>query len=133
MEARPIKLISARPVLRNFSDRRQSAERKPVGELNKGWTIAKRLLEHERSMIWAWAWAGAASMGGMEAVAKENFGTDGDRIADPAIRSAIAAHKMDQQAFGLTMSARAKKPRPARAWARRLQCSNITAPRTNGA
>ena len=48
--------------------------------------------------------AGAASMGGMEAVAKENFGTDGDRIADPAIRSAIAAHKMDQQAFGLTMT-----------------------------
>jgi alkylation response protein AidB-like acyl-CoA dehydrogenase len=47
--------------------------------------------------------AGAASMGGMEAVAKENFGTDGDRIANPAIRSAIAAHKMDQQAFGLTM------------------------------
>ena len=100
-----------------------------VGELNKGWTIAKRLLEHERSMISGMGMgAGAASMGGMEA-GQENFGTDGDRIADPAIRSAIAAHKMDQQAFGLTMKRAAKKPRPAKAWARRRQCSNITAPR----
>ena len=75
-----------------------------IGEEGKGWTYAKGLLEHERSMISGMGMgAGAASMGGMEAVAKENFGTDGDRIANPAIRSAIAAHKMDQQAFGLTM------------------------------
>ena len=47
--------------------------------------------------------AGAASMGGMEAVAKENFGADGDKIAEPGIRQAVAEHKMDQQAFGLTL------------------------------
>jgi alkylation response protein AidB-like acyl-CoA dehydrogenase len=47
--------------------------------------------------------AGAASMGGMEVVAKESFGTDGEKIAEPSIRNAIADHKMDQQAFGLTL------------------------------
>ena len=41
--------------------------------------------------------AGAASMGGMEAVAKENFGTDGDRIGQPF--AAQLPHKMDQQAW----------------------------------
>ncbi len=94
VEARPIKLISgSSPFCETF-----------LTELNKGWTIAKRLLEHERSMISGMGMgAGAASMGGMEAVAKENFGTDGEKIADTSIRQAIADHKMDQQAFGLTL------------------------------
>jgi alkylation response protein AidB-like acyl-CoA dehydrogenase len=105
VEARPIKLISgSSPFCETFLTDVKVPKENLVGELNKGWTIAKRLLEHERSMISGMGMgAGAASMGGMEAVAKENFGTDGDRIADPAIRNAIAGHKMDQQAFGLTM------------------------------
>ena len=53
--------------------------------------------------------AGAAAMGGMEAVAKENFGTDSDKIAEPSIRNAIALHKMDQQAFGLTLKRAAEE------------------------
>jgi alkylation response protein AidB-like acyl-CoA dehydrogenase len=82
-----------------------------VGELNKGWTIAKRLLEHERTMISAMGMGGggAASMGGMEAVAKENFGEDGDKIANPAIREAVAEHKMDHQAFALTLKRAAEE------------------------
>ncbi len=105
IEARPIKLISgASPFCETFLSDVKVPKENLVGELNKGWTIAKRLLEHERSMISGMGMgAGAASMGGMEAMAKETFGADGDKIADPSIRQAIASHKMDQQAFGLTL------------------------------
>ena len=52
---------------------------------------------------------GAASMGGMEAVAKENFGEEGDKIANPAIREAVTEHKMDHQAFALTLKRAAEE------------------------
>ena len=80
VEARPIKLISgSSPFCETFLTDVKVPKENLVGELNKGWTIAKRLLEHERSMISGMGMgAGAASMGGMEAVAKENFGTDGE-------------------------------------------------------
>ena len=105
VEARPIKLISgASPFCETFLTDVKVPKENLVYGLNKGWTVAKRLLEHERSMISGMGMgAGAASMGGMEAVAKENFGTDGDKIANSGIRNAIANHKMDQQAFGLTL------------------------------
>lgn len=105
VDARPIKLISgASPFCETFLTDVKVPKENLVGELNKGWTIAKRLLEHERSMISNMGMgAGAASMGGMEAVAREHFGADGDKIADTAIRQSIADHKMDQQAFGLTL------------------------------
>ena len=105
VEARPIKLISgASPFCETFLTDVKVPKENLVGELNKGWTIAKRLLEHERSMISGMGMgAGAASMGGMEAVAKENFGAEGEKIAEPGIRNAVANHKMDQQAFGLTL------------------------------
>ena len=105
VEARPIKLISgASPFCETFLTDVKVPKENLVGEINKGWTIAKRLLEHERTMISGMGMgAGAASMGGMEAVAKENFGTDGEKIANNGVRQAIADHKMDQQAFGLTL------------------------------
>jgi len=106
VEARPIKLISgASPFCETFLTDVVVPKENLVGELNKGWTIAKRLLEHERTMISAMGMGGggAASMGGMEAMAKENFGEDGDKIANPAIREAVTNHKMDHQAFALTL------------------------------
>jgi len=105
VEARPIKLISgASPFCETFLTDVKVPKENLVGELNKGWTIAKRLLEHERTMISAMGMgSGAASMGGMEQVAKVNFGEDSGKIANPSIRSAITKHKMDQHAFGLSL------------------------------
>jgi len=53
--------------------------------------------------------AGAASMGGMEVMAKEIFGEDNGRIANPSLRQAVAQHKMDQQAFGLSLKRSAEQ------------------------
>ena len=111
VEARPIKLISgASPFCETFLTDVQVPKKNLVGELNKGWTIAKRLLEHERSMISGMNMgAGAASMGGMEVLAKEHFGEQDGRIAEQSIRHAIATHKMDQQAFGLSLKRSAEQ------------------------
>jgi alkylation response protein AidB-like acyl-CoA dehydrogenase len=49
VEARPIKLISgSSPFCETFLTDVKVPKENLVGELNKGWTIAKRLLEHER-------------------------------------------------------------------------------------
>lgn len=105
VEARPIKLISgSSPFCETFLTDVRVPKENLVGEINKGWTIAKRLLEHERSMISGMNMgAGAASMGGMEIMAKENFGEENGKIDNGTIRHAVAQHKMDQQAFGLSL------------------------------
>jgi alkylation response protein AidB-like acyl-CoA dehydrogenase len=111
VEARPIKLISgASPFCETFLTDVKVPKENLVGELNKGWTIAKRLLEHERSMISGMNMgAGAASMGGMEVLAKEHFGEQDGRISEQSIRHAVATHKMDQQAFGLSLKRSAEQ------------------------
>ena len=50
--AAPIRLISgSSPFCETFFDDVRVPARNLVGELNNGWTIAKRLLEHERKII----------------------------------------------------------------------------------
>jgi len=52
VEARPIKLISGKsPFCETFFEDVKVPKENLVGELNKGWTIAKYLLTHEREMI----------------------------------------------------------------------------------
>ncbi len=104
VEARPIKLISgASPFCETFLTDVKVPKENLVGELNKGWTIAKRLLEHERTMISAMGGSSAGGMGGIEQVAKDFFGEENNKIANPSIRQSVTKHKMDQQAFGCAM------------------------------
>jgi acyl-CoA dehydrogenase len=76
-----------------------------VGEINKGWTVGKRLLQHERSNITTLAGAGAG-MGPVERpltdLASDYVGFDDGKIADADLRSDIARHRIDTRAFGLT-------------------------------
>jgi alkylation response protein AidB-like acyl-CoA dehydrogenase len=76
-----------------------------VGSLGGGWTIAKRLLQHERSGIAGGGGSGARNMfgAGPAELARTYVGLDDDgRIADPELRVRIAAHDMDARAFALT-------------------------------
>lgn len=74
-----------------------------VGEINKGWSVAKALLKHERKMIAA---LGTNVIGGnisMPAVAKEYIGANqSGQISDPITRDAITQHEMNMRAIGLT-------------------------------
>ncbi len=73
---------------------------------NNGWTIAKRLLQHERQMVAGIG--GVSALGGtgrkLEDVAKQYVGDDHGRIADPVLRGSIADHRINDRAFQLTMA-----------------------------
>ena len=74
-----------------------------VGQLNKGWTIAKRLLEHERKGIGGIGARAAAKFEmPVEQIAKKYVGETDGRIADPILRDHIAAYAIDAHAFQLT-------------------------------
>ena len=107
VETSPIPLISgASPFCQTFFDDVKVPKTQLVGELNKGWTIAKRLLQHERQMISGIG--GNSALGGsgtkLEDIAKNYVGEENGQISDPAIRSDVSEHRMNDKAFQLTMS-----------------------------
>ena len=88
VETRPIKLIAGNsPVLRDLLHRRRAEKDDMVGPLNGGWTVGKRLLQHERS-----GQGGGRMMGGgadVAELAKKYVGVDDKgRIADADLRTA---------------------------------------------
>ena len=100
VETRPIKLISgSSPFCEVFFDNVKVPKRNLVGQLNGGWTIAKRLLEHERAMI-SDMWSETYSL---EGLAKEYLGEQDEQISDPLLRDRIAQLNMNTQAFQLTL------------------------------
>jgi alkylation response protein AidB-like acyl-CoA dehydrogenase len=113
VEARPITMISgASPFCETFFTDVKVPKKNLVGELNKGWTIAKRLLQHEREMISGMGLGGVGSgsgLGGLDQVAKEYFGEVDGRIASPQLRDHITRQKMDSKAFALTMQRSAEE------------------------
>ena len=113
VEARPITMISgASPFCETFFTDVKVPKGNLVGELNKGWTIAKRLLQHEREMISGMGLGGVGSgsgLGGLDQVAKEYFGEVDGRIASPQLRDHITRQKMDSKAFALTMQRSAEE------------------------
>jgi len=74
-----------------------------VGELNKGWTIAKRLLQHERTQTSGMA--GGRGGGGLDLAnfAKKYAGEQNGKVANPELRTEIARQKINDSAFGLTI------------------------------
>ncbi|MBB5517444.1 acyl-CoA dehydrogenase family protein [Amphiplicatus metriothermophilus] len=108
---RPIRLISGKsPFCETFfDDVKVPKEHAPgvsavVGELNRGWDVAKYLLTHEREMIGA---GGSGAIGGAASpgeVAARLVGVDETgRLADPILRGRIAEAEIDGWAFLLTM------------------------------
>ncbi len=102
----PIRLISgASPFCQTFFDNVKVPKDQLVGELNRGWTIAKRLLQHERQMISGIggnsAFGGAGSA--LQDLARAYAGERDGRIDDPVLRTRIAAHRMNDRAFQHTL------------------------------
>lgn len=103
----PIRLISGNsPFCQTFFDNVKVPKQNLVGELNKGWTIAKRLLQHERNMISNMG--GNSALGGSRRsigqIAESYLGKDAnDKLADPVLRDRIIAHEMNDKAFQLTL------------------------------
>jgi alkylation response protein AidB-like acyl-CoA dehydrogenase len=104
VETRPIKLIAGNsPFCETFFTDARAEKDDMVGPLNGGWTVGKRLLQHERS-----GQGGPRMMGGGGAsvpeLAKEYVGVDDKgRIADPDLRARIARYQIDAKAHALTL------------------------------
>jgi alkylation response protein AidB-like acyl-CoA dehydrogenase len=85
-----------------FFDNVKALKSNLVGQQNRGWTIAKRLLQYERSSI-SGPGGGIRTRGSLPDLAKRYVGIDDDRIADPATRDEVASIEMDARAFALTL------------------------------
>ena len=102
---KPIRLISGEsPFNETFFDNAIASKDDLVGELNKGWTVGKRLLQHERSGMQALVRA-ATDDGGLETsltdVAKASLGEAQGKIADPTYRAQVTAYEMNAHALRL--------------------------------
>jgi acyl-CoA dehydrogenase len=101
----PIKLISgASPFCQTFFDDVQVPKEDLVGEINKGWTVAKYLLQHERNMAAALGRSGSGKKKTLDQIAKDTLGTDEDgALSDPLLRHKLARFQVREQAFTLSM------------------------------
>ncbi|MDE2487354.1 MAG: acyl-CoA dehydrogenase family protein [Alphaproteobacteria bacterium] len=110
VEPRPILLINGTtPFCETFFTDVKVPKENLVGPLNGGWTIAKRLLQHERQgisgagQLTSGAQAGAVGGPPLEELARRYIGVDADgRLADPDLRGRITSHLMEARAFQLT-------------------------------
>ncbi|MEL6364204.1 MAG: acyl-CoA dehydrogenase family protein [Pseudomonadota bacterium] len=103
VSTKPIRLISGKsPFCETFFDDVKAPKENLVGELNKGWTIAKYLLTHEREMIGG---GGGGLLGGRAVgeVAAQQLGLVDGQLEDKMLRTRIAEADLDGWAFMLTM------------------------------
>lgn len=102
---KPIRLISGvSPFCETFFDDAQAQKSDLVGELNKGWTVGKRLLQHERSGMLSLVGAQSRDPGpSLVEVAQAYVGLDDNgKLADTANRAQIIQYQINNAAFGLT-------------------------------
>jgi alkylation response protein AidB-like acyl-CoA dehydrogenase len=114
VEARPIRLINgASPFCEVFFTDVKVPKENLVGQLNHGWSIAKRLLQHERSGLASAAGnARAAAKVQMPDLARQYLELDQDgAIADPDLRHRVTLFEMELQAFQKTSQRSAAEAR----------------------
>lgn len=104
---KPIKLISgSSPFCETFFDNAIAQKADLVGQLNRGWTVGKRLLQHERSGQGGLGQAGARRVvpePKLVEVAKQYVGVDTTgKIVDSEARRQVTQFAMDRQSFKLT-------------------------------
>ncbi|MCR5881063.1 acyl-CoA dehydrogenase family protein [Phenylobacterium sp. J367] len=104
IEPRPISLISgASPFCETFFTDAVAPKDAVLGKINEGWSVGKRLLQHERaSQTGA---AGGGKVTPLQDIAKKYVGTDEQgRIADGELRLKVNRNVMDARVHGLTLA-----------------------------
>lgn len=105
IETRPIRLIAGEsPFCETFFTNARARKDDLLGELNHGWSVVKRLLQHERQSQTD-APATSAKPEPLQAIAKRYLGTNADgTLADADLRSRLADHLMNAAAHDLTVA-----------------------------
>jgi len=99
----PIRLISGKsPFTETILEDLRVEKDQVIGELNKGWTVAKYLLTHEREMI---AGSGLTSAGSMPVgkTAAHVLGTENGVLHNAMLRTDIAQFEIDERCLELTI------------------------------
>jgi len=105
VETRPIALIAgASPFCETFFTEAKAGKNALLGQLNVGWTVGKRLLQHERASQTG-APNGGARVMPLQDIAKRYVEVDEKgRIADLDLRTRLTRHLMDARIHGLTLA-----------------------------
>ena len=99
---KPIELISGKSSFCEvFFDEVRVPARQLVGPLHGGWTVAKKLLQHERAAMSKFSEGSAPSHDALAVARPYLYGEDGT-LLEPVWRDKLAALLMDSQAFALT-------------------------------
>jgi alkylation response protein AidB-like acyl-CoA dehydrogenase len=104
VETRPIELIAgASPFCETFFTDTRADKDALLGDLNKGWDVGKRLLQHERASQTGASTGAAAEP--LQAIAKRYLEVDSQgRLADPDLRRRLTEHLMSAKAHTLTLA-----------------------------
>jgi alkylation response protein AidB-like acyl-CoA dehydrogenase len=106
VEVRPIKLIAGNsPFCETFFTDVEVPKENLIGPLNGGWTIAKRLLQHERSGMDGGRGGGGRGLGKSLGVSlKKYVGEDAEgRLNDPDLRGRVIQNEIDQKVLQQTV------------------------------
>lgn len=105
VDPQPIKLISgASAFCETFFNDAIAEKSDLLGPLNEGWSVVKRLLQHERQSQIGARTAGFRSEP-MQDLAKRYIGVDGDgKLNDGDLRQRLTKHLIDRQAHSLTLA-----------------------------
>ena len=99
----PIELINGESEFcQTFFDNVKVPKDNLVGELNKGWSVAKALLVHERKLMAELGSDSPRQVVAPNAAAREYLDFDSGRISDAQLRSDLVEYDMDMHAIGLT-------------------------------
>ncbi|MGI9327573.1 MAG: acyl-CoA dehydrogenase family protein [Pseudomonadales bacterium] len=106
VETRPIQLIAGEsPFCETFFNDARAEKGDLLGDLNDGWSVVKRLLQHERQSQTTARTSGGSTAPQLQELAKEYVGTDDQgRLDDPDLRMRLANHLMDAKAHALTIA-----------------------------
>ena len=105
VETRPILLISgSSPFCETFFTDVEVPKENLVGPLNGGWTVGKRLLQHERNgLSGGTGGPGRTDPAALRTAAINYFGQNQNgELADPDFRARLIQQEMDAKAYALT-------------------------------
>lgn len=113
VETRPIRLISGvSPFCETFFTDANADKGDLLGDLNAGWTVIKRLLQHERQSQTSAGRRNLDNAEPLESMALRYVGSDAEgKLADADLRGRLTDHLMETEAQQLTIARAAAEAR----------------------